>query len=240
MHPGIDDLRAFYDTGLGQIARRYVGRRIREIWPSARGQAVLGIGYATPYLRPFLDEAMRVVAFMPAAQGVHRWPRNSGERNRAVMGHEAALPVPDQSMDKVLLVHALESSEIVRPMLREVWRVLRADGKLLVVVPSRRGIWARLDRTPFGHGHPYAPQQVVVLLSENLFTPLAVGSCLYTPPLRSRALLRMAPAFENLGRRGIGVGGVLVAEARKQMYATVRAATATKRATVAATSAEPR
>ncbi len=238
MRPGVADLREFYGTPLGQIARRYVGRRIREAWPEARGLAVLGLGYATPYLRPFLDEAVRVVAAMPAAQGVHRWPRDADEPNRSVLSIETNVPVPDQSMDRALLVHALENSESVRPMLREVWRVLAPEGRVLLVVPNRLGLWSRLERTPFGHGHPFSPPQVMHVLAENLFAPLWVKSCLFTPPLRSRFMLRTAPLFENLGSRGIGVGGLLVAEASKQMYSLMRPAIAVKRAVVRATSAD--
>jgi SAM-dependent methyltransferase len=238
MRPGVADLRDFYSTALGQIARRYIGRRIREAWPEARGHAVLGLGYPTPYLRPFLEEAVRVVAAMPSAQGVHRWPRDEDAPNRAVLSIETNVPVPDQSMDRALLVHALENSEAVRPMLREVWRVLAPEGKVLLVVPNRLGLWSRLERTPFGHGHPFSPPQIMQLLAENLFTPLSVKSCLFTPPLRSRFMLKSAPVFENLGARGIGIGGVLVAEASKQMYALMRPAMAGKRAVVPAASVD--
>ncbi len=236
MAPAVADLREFYGTGVGQIARRYIGRRIREAWPDVRGRAVLGVGYATPYLRPFLAEATRVAGLMPASQGVHRWPRNEAEPNRAFLSHDTSLPLPDQSFDRVVLVHALEHSQEVRPMLREVWRVLTADGRVLVVVPNRLGIWARLDRTPLGHGHPFTPTQLSHLLTENLFHPQSVRSALFTPPLRSRFMLRSAPAFENLGRRGIGVGGVLIAEASKQMYAMVRPVPVGARIPVAAAS----
>ena len=40
------------------------------------------------------------------------------------------------------------------PLLRECWRVLRDDGRLLVVVPNRLGSWALFDHTPFGQGRP--------------------------------------------------------------------------------------
>ena len=68
------ELQSFYDGHLGQIARRLIRQRVREVWPSVRGQSVLGIGYATPYLRPFQDEADRVIALMPAQQGIVHWP----------------------------------------------------------------------------------------------------------------------------------------------------------------------
>ena len=236
MRNDVGDLAAFYETPLGQIARRYIRRRIRAAWPDTTGLDVLGAGYAVPYLRPFLGEAARVIAMMPASQGVTRWPRD-GAANLVALCEDADFAIPDESMDRVLLVHSLEVSSNAGQFLREVWRVVRPSGRILIVVPNRRGLWARLERTPFGHGRPFAPLQLQELLRESLLTPLNVADCLYTPPLRSRVMLRSAPAFEKLGGVGLRVGGVLVAEATKQIYSvsTARLAPAHKRAAVIAT-----
>ncbi len=63
------DLRNFYGQRLGVVARRFVGRGIRALWNDTAGQRVLGIGYATPYLGLFREEAERCLAFMPAGAG---------------------------------------------------------------------------------------------------------------------------------------------------------------------------
>src|SRR5262245_24212774 len=68
------DLRNFYGQPCGVVARRFIGRAVRSHWPDLRGQRVLGIGYPTPYLGLFREEAERCLAFMPAAQGVVKWP----------------------------------------------------------------------------------------------------------------------------------------------------------------------
>ena len=68
------DLRDFYETQRGQVARRMIRRGIWSIWPDLHGQCLLGLGYATPYLRQFMPEAERVLGFMPASQGVLHWP----------------------------------------------------------------------------------------------------------------------------------------------------------------------
>jgi len=55
---------------------------------------------------------------------------------------EGELPLPDAAVDRVLLVHALEMSHDVIAQLREVVAgVWAAGGKLLAVVPNRRGLW---------------------------------------------------------------------------------------------------
>jgi SAM-dependent methyltransferase len=213
------DLRDFYETQLGAMARRMIRRGVRSMWPDVKGQRVLGLGYATPYLRQFLSEAERTLAFMPASKGVLHWP--SEGRGLTALIDEAELPLPDLSVDRVLLVHGLESSEYQRDMLREAWRVLTGQGRLLIVAPNRGGIWARLERTPLGWGQPYSAAQLSRLLRDNMFTPTRSRRALYIPPLRTRALLRSAPAWERIGSRWFPTfGGVVLVEAGKQLYAS--------------------
>lgn len=217
MHHDVVDLRAFYETGLGQVARRMIRRRIRLLWPDVRGQAVLGLGYATPYLGLFRAEAERVVAMMPARQGVAHWPTDGP--SAVTLVDETELPLPNMSIDRVLLVHGLEATEHLRDLMRELWRVLAGGGRLLVVVPNRRGIWARVDRTPFGHGHPYNLSQLSRVLRENQFVPEREARALYIPPFRSRFLLASAPAWEEAGSRWFQrFSGALLVEASKQLY----------------------
>ena len=212
------DLREFYETRRGQVARHMMRRAIRSVWPDVKGQSLLGRGFATPYLRQFKGEAERVLAFMPSSQGVLHWPPEGP--GVVALVEETELPLPDYSVDRVLLVHGLENSESLRALLREIWRVLTGDGRLLTVVPNRRGIWARSDRTPLGWGHPYSAAQLSRVLRDNMFTPTRTERALYVPPTRSHTLLRSAPAFERMGSRFFPTfSGVVMIESGKQLYA---------------------
>ena len=144
----------FLRPDLGVVARRFIGRGIRARWNDTRALRVLGVGYPTPYLGLFREEAERCLALMPATQGVVRWP--SRRPALAALVEEDELPLTDAAVDRVLLVHALEMSADPAELLREAWRVLAAGGRLLAVVPNRRGLWARMDTTPFGQGRPYS------------------------------------------------------------------------------------
>src|SRR5262247_603294 len=116
------DLRAFYAQRLGTVARHFVGRGIRKHWSDTRELRVLGIGYPGPYLGLFREEAERCLAFMPAAQGVVKWP--TVKPTLSALVDELELPLMDSAVDRVLLVHALEMSHDAAGLLREVWRVL--------------------------------------------------------------------------------------------------------------------
>ena len=74
MHTSAIDLKEFYDTTQGRVVQRIIRQHIRQLWPDVKGQRVVGLGYAVPYLRSFLGEAERVIALMPMQQGAVFWP----------------------------------------------------------------------------------------------------------------------------------------------------------------------
>ena len=214
------DLRDFYATALGAASRRYVHRRLRALWPDVSGMSVLGYGYATPYLRSFRDQADRVCAVMPERMGVLAWPGpGQNAPNLTTVAREDEIPLPDLSVNRVLMVHGLEYSENARHLMREMWRILSDGGRLTVVVPNRRSIWARADHTPFGHGHPYSMEQLNRLLRQSLFTPVQETRALFFPPSRRRFWLATVPAWERIGARWLSpLGGAAIVEATKQIY----------------------
>lgn len=216
------DLRNFYGHQLGTVARHFVGRGIRKRWTATSGLCVLGLGYATPYLGQFREEAERCLAFMPAAQGVVKWP--SALPALSALVEELELPLADSSVDRVLLVHALEMANDPVALLREVWRVLASGGQMLAVVPNRRGVWARMDNNPFGHGRPYSRQQINALLRDAWFTPITWSEALYVPPVARGWFLRAAVAWERTGAAlSMPFAGVHIVEATKQVYRAIPA-----------------
>lgn len=228
MWTDVIDLRDFYATSLGRVARRMIARRIRLMWPDVHGLSVLGLGYATPYLGAFRSEAQRITAMMPAAQGVMHWPAD--EPGLTTLCDHTDLPLPDRAVDRVLIVHALECAERSQPMMREVWRILADGGRLLVVVPNRRGLWARFERSPFGHGRPYSAGQLSRSLRDAMFSPYHSSTALYVPPVGSRMLLSSAAGWEQIGQRWFTTfAGIVIVEATKQIYGAPPVAAAAKR-----------
>jgi len=211
------DLRNFYGSRLGGVVRRLVGVKIRTRWPDVRDLRVAGIGFAAPYLSVFREEAERVVALMPATQGVLEWP--PGGPFAAALVEETELPLPDASIDRALAVHLLEEAESSLETLREIWRILAPGGTMLLVAPNRRGVWARSDATPFGHGRPFSRSQLTQLLREALFSPIGWSEALFVPPMRRGWVLRSAVVWERIGGRlALPFAGVHIVEASKQVF----------------------
>lgn len=217
MSVDVTDLRAFYGSALGAVAHRFIGRAIGRFWGDLRGLSLLGLGYATPYLPVYSESCERVLAFMPACQGVVNWP--AAGLSCSALVDPLIMPLPDASIDRVLVVHGLEAVDSPTELLSEVWRILTPGGRLILVAPNRRGLWARLDTTPFGEGRPFSRSQLRDLMRQTLFSPEGWAETLYVPPLRSRLLLRGAVAWERVG---IGLSlpfhGLHVVEATKQFH----------------------
>ena len=230
MDVDVAELRQFYTTPLGAIARRIVATRIRSRWRQTEGLTVVGLGYAVPFLGSFQGRSHVVGALMTATQGALVWPHSG--RSRTVMIEEDQLPLADNSVDRLLVVHLLEASGTRAPvLLREMWRVLKPEGRVLLVVPNRRGLWARRDVTPFGHGQPFSRGQIERLLVSSMFSPIDWGGALHVPPFDRRLFIKSAAAFERAGNRlWPGFAGVLMVEARKETVAPLGEAVSARRA----------
>ncbi|MEM9708214.1 MAG: methyltransferase domain-containing protein [Pseudomonadota bacterium] len=223
MHLDVLDLRNFYyRTQLGRAAQRALHDQVTALWPAAPGQTVAGFGFAVPLLRPYMAEARRVIALMPGQQGVMPWPK--GGPNMSVLAEETLWPLEDGRVDRLLVLHGLETSEHSEAVLRECWRVLAPGGKALFIVPNRGGLWARRDRTPFGHGRPYSLSQLEAQIKRHNFGPQKHRAALYQPPSDARFWLKTGPMWERIGRKvsGTFTGGVLLLEAEKVVAPTPR------------------
>ncbi|HGG05600.1 MAG TPA: class I SAM-dependent methyltransferase [Aliiroseovarius sp.] len=225
MHLDVQDLRNFYyRSALGRAAQRVIRENLLGFWPAAKtkGQTIAGFGFAVPLLRPYLKTARRVVGLMPAPQGVMPWP--PGAQNVAVLCEDTLWPLDTGVVDRLVLMHGLETSENPDLLLDESYRVLGPGGRALFIVPNRAGLWSRSDKTPFGFGHPYTIGQLEALLKVHGFITERSSSALYQPPSDRRFWLRTGKFWERTGKALplVTAGGVLIVEASKQIPAPTR------------------
>lgn len=224
MHHDIGDLRAFYyGRALGRMVQRILRDRLVSRWPpgTCTGMTVAGFGFAAPMLRPYLEPARRVTALMPGPQGVMAWP--AGLPNRSVLCDETAWPLETGSVDRLVMLHGVETSDRPQALLAEAWRVLGPGARMMLMVPNRAGLWAASDRTPFGHGRSYTTGQIEAQAREAGFVPEWHGSAIYIPPSSRRFWLGSAQMWERTGTRisRVLIAGVVLIELSKQMRAPV-------------------
>ncbi|OSM05009.1 class I SAM-dependent methyltransferase [Magnetofaba australis] len=214
-------LQSWYATPQGLLANRFIGESIDRLLGERRLDAMLGMGYPHPYLERWAPRCESILVASPAEMGAARWPARAANRN--ILMRPDALPYPDESFSWVALTHLLEGVNGPKPVLREIWRVLKPGGRILVVAPNRGGLWARRDNNPFGWGRPFSPAQLRQQLEEALFIPKQAAFALFMPPLFGRRWERWerwGAAWEKAGERWFApTGGVIVCEAEKVVYA---------------------
>lgn len=220
MSTDVTRLIEFYKSPLGKISRALVREEVNRLSGNVRGQRVLGLGFATPYMRFAIDKAERVLAFMPARQGASAWPREGP--SHTVLCDPLEMPLTDAAVDLIIAVHAFEHIADAEELMRELWRVAAPNARLIVVVPRRQGIWARTDNTPFGDGHPYSRSQMERLLRDHSFIPEHWRDALYLPPSQRSLVLKSTRLFERVGRIIMPMfSGVMVVSARKELFPAV-------------------
>ncbi len=226
------DLEKFYDSPLGEAAQFLLMKRLGDLWGDCTDLALLGMGYAHPLLTGFTGTARACIASSPHAGTA--W--SATERGiSSCTAEEDRLPFADATFDRVIMLHAIEEADRPRAVLREAWRVLAPEGRILITVANRKGLWSLSESNPFGHGRPWTRRQLIAYLNDHLFQVSASTTAVHLPPVNWAPFTHGAEAWERVGEIFTpGLGGVVMVEAVKRLYARPgggAAAPVTERAT---------
>ncbi len=211
----------FYQSAMGRMARHLIARKLKPVLLSAYGENrhdldVVALGYARPYLKYISEHYPHLVNLQTTAGEITPWPPSPRLPRRQALVDEHQLPLLDASLDLLLVIHCFESAAVPKDMADELWRVLKGQGRLVLVVPHRSSMWAGREDTPFGRGQPYSSNQIKHLLQDHGFDDIKIHQALAAPPSQSRFYPRYAPFVERLPNP---MGGVLIVEAAKMIYA---------------------
>ena len=173
----------------------------------------LAIGY--PF--PLISEGVCPPVFMLSETGVLSWAGEAGVITACI--DSVSWPCATEMFKRIFISHALEHVADQSAFLAEVWRSLKGEGEVVLVVPHRRSLWARADKTPFGQGTPFSRRQLKLALDQAGFDQITIKHSLYMPPFGHRLPLAMRRRLHYVGRVGWAVfGGVLLVRAKKRLY----------------------
>lgn len=228
----IDDLISFYGGKYGKVASKFIAEEIKKTWANLQNMEILGFGYTCPLLDYICEDNLppkdprRIINYnfpdnkLPdnklIGKSVQKY--NPFGKNITIIGEPENLPFVENSFDRILLCHALEEAANPQKMLRELWRVLRPEGKIIFIVPNRRGLMARTDNTPFGQGRPYSRTQFSEFLKDSMFEINIAKRIFFLPPVNKIANEKAAKICEQIGQTLLPhLGGLLFFEATKRI-----------------------
>ena len=222
--PDVTELKSFYDSYLGRVTKLHLRKAVKQIWPEVKGESILAIGYPIPLLRPLAQSADVICAAMPAGLGVVHWPIDTP--NITLLSHENAFPFRSETLNRIIILHALEHAQPVKQLLAETYRLLTPSGRMLLIVPNRRSFWARAEDTPYAQGQPYSLPQLLKLVDKAGFHSTYRGEALFFPPFKQRNLLKLFQWLEPIGQKFFPhFGGALIIEVEKRKNAPAKGTT---------------
>lgn len=133
------------------------------------------------------------------------------------VGNFEELPFASQSLDLVALPHVLDLAQDPHQVLREVDRVLRPEGRLLVTGLNPISLWGVRQAIPGGLVRPYLPPAFRMIAPPRLrdwmrllsFEPERGRYGCFRPPCRSARWLERTAFMERAGDRWWPVCGAV-------------------------------
>ena len=207
-------LLQWFDTPLGRSLQAVEAHRLRTVLPQLYGTVALQLGRigkldlldasATP-TRVVLD----IGAPRPSKNRKNRHVEQllTGSRTSVVLGESDALPLDERSVDVVLLPHTLDFCGDPHPILREVSRVLRPEGHVVILGFNGMSLWglrrliARRPRVAPWCGHFFRLARVKDWLGLLDFECTHGGMLYYRPPVMGESTMDRLYFLEKAGDR---------------------------------------
>lgn len=152
----------------------------------------------------------------------------TADHSACLVADPAYLPLPDESVDCVLLVHSLEVLERPHALLKEAARVLLSKGEMLIVGFNPWSLWGSLKWMPSW----MQPTQLTLFHQASLlplnklddwltFVDLQRDECqrgFYRPPCtREKTLSRLARLDQKFTQRQWPLNGIYVLKVSKRL-----------------------
>ena len=233
MAPGFDEqvgaYERWYATPLGQLVDRVEKAAVFDLLPELQGRRVLEVGCGTGNVSLELARrGARVVGLDisgPMLAAAEHKARRQGLALTLIRGQADALPFPKAVFEGVISFLALDFIPDRAGAVREMVRVLRPGGFLVVSMLNRYSLWTlkRVLRAWFkpsfwqGVHFTTAGELGRLLAGHPDLTAIRRRQAVYFPPIAHASLLPYYPPLERLGQKlRLPTGAFLAAATRKR------------------------
>ncbi|GAA6139626.1 methyltransferase domain-containing protein [Arenicella sp. 4NH20-0111] len=213
----------------GTWASTHYGRSFFELERSRLESGMRqAIGPSTLQLGSMLDETVVSDLDLPYVLKVQMGPLPSAhsiaEANLAA--DPAFLPFVPSSFSTVLLPHVLEAHSLPHQVLREVHRVLQAEGYVVITgfnPSSLLGLQRWLRPKSASAGRYYTPGRVIDWLHVLGFDVVASSNFQYAPLTSRPKVRKLVSFFESVGDRWLPMfgGGYMITAKKKESAGTM-------------------
>ncbi|SFX42499.1 class I SAM-dependent methyltransferase [Marinospirillum alkaliphilum] len=217
----------------------------QKFWQSTLGQAVLEA--ETALLKPLLQELHGYHLLTLGSCPVHDLVKDCGIRHQiewrpsveladtpsCLIADPCLLPLPDDSMDLVLLHHSLELFTSPHALLKEAARITLPKGEMMILSFNPNSLWGLSRLLPAGlQAEPVRELQGMQLLSQTRLTdwlefldmyPDEARHIFHRPPCnREKLQQKLKQLDQKLDRRDWPFAGIYLLRVRKRIGSPLR------------------
>jgi len=208
----------WFTTPIGALVRKYEGELLLDLLEPDRGETILDAGCGTGvFTLDILSSGARVMGLdvsLPMLQRARQ--KAGGYPVQLVLGDIVCLPFPEEVFDKVVSVTALEFIADGEGAVRELFRVAKKGGTIVVATLNSLSPWASRRKTKAERGHTLfqkaifrSPDELVSLAPMEGIIQTAIHFYKDADPAK-------VPEMEMEGRRkGLNTGAFVAARWRK-------------------------
>ena len=201
---GIATIEEWYSSETGETLLRELEERISPLLSTTFGYYSLQIGCSG--LAQRLQQSCRVK---------HLFTLGNLDSTGQVRANPSMLPVASDSVDLVILMHHLSNTSEPHEILREAFRVLIPEGRLIIIDFNPVSMWGLrnffqswLEHIPF-RGHFYTARRIddwMRLLGFDPYRSFRIG---YLPPIQKPSITRHLSWLEKGMRNWLPTLGAL-------------------------------
>jgi SAM-dependent methyltransferase len=213
--PSLTEFKSFYSDRIGRLQFRILRRIFLPLFPNSAPATIIGIGYALPFLSIAKEGGHNIFHVLPTAAS--KPPLTLAKSHHSCVAYESLLPLPNHCADMVIVAHILEFTHHRETLLKEICRILKPQGRVLLLVPNRFSPWRFFRQRILTRGNFFSTHDLINLISA---FPLVLESCqsaLYAPPITKRWFIKTYRFWEIIGTSIPGYFGLaLLAVLRQQ------------------------
>lgn len=215
-------LRGWYASPLGRALLDFERAQLDEVLPGLFGFYLVQVGAA---MDEYLLGCSRIRLHIVMDERWHVADGYAPGQLLGVYGRSAPLPVQSDSVDVVVLPHTLEFEAAPHETLREVERILVAEGHVVILgfnPWSLWGLWRLFRRNRRSHPPWCGAFRSTLRIKDWLallgFDVLLTRCYFFRPPLHHAGMMRRLLWLERLGARlWPYLGGAYIIVARKRV-----------------------
>lgn len=170
-------IKDFYASKKGKSFSQIISSNLAKI-TNVRNKSILKLGYLEPFLTDKVLMNNITTGILPNNYVFHN---GDVPYSYKINQDLCSIQLKTASQNMVVTVNVIEYSENLEKTIREIWRILKDGGKLIIITPLVYNIYNVFHNTPFKLAQKFTENNLARILEKNDFS-ITYSKIIQFPP----------------------------------------------------------